>query len=163
MQIEDTLAYLTGRWAIERRLVDHRADRCGRLDGIAEISLTEQAARPIPATGAGSRRARYEERGRLRLGSVCMRAGRELAILDTDAGAVVLRFMDGREFITLDLRPGAWEAVHGCAADRYELRFEVRSPGTLVEDWRVRGSVKDYEARTVWRRLGGHSDASARR
>ena len=63
-------------------------------------------------------------------------------------GTAEVRFADGRFFYLLDLRPGRWEAEHGCGEDRYLLAHRVLSDDLLEERWRVRGPAKDYLAIT---------------
>jgi hypothetical protein len=139
MEIDDTLAYLTGAWELERTITDHRTGATGSFAGGGEVRTV-------------GRRGRYEERGRLRLGGYDGSTHRALEFVGTDGGAVAVRFADGRPFIELNLVDGTWRAVHPCRLDRYELRFEVGSSDLLLEHWRVTGPAKDYEARTTWRR-----------
>ncbi len=139
MEVEDTLAYLTGTWTLSRVIVDHLNRRSGSFDGDAEVL-------------ALGRRGRYEERGRLRFGSYDGNARRALDLVGTDGSEVAVLFTNGRPFFALDLVKGECRAVHQCSRDRYELEFGVSSPDLLLERWRVRGPTKDYEARTTWRR-----------
>lgn len=67
---------------------------------------------------------------------------------------MLLHFSDGRPYVELDLRSGAWQAVHDCGADRYEIETVVRSASTIEERWRVRGPAKDYTALTTLTRVG---------
>lgn len=139
VEVADTLDYLTGTWALDRTLADHRTGATGSFAGDGEVRTT-------------GRRGRYQERGRLRFGGYDGGAHRALDLIATDAGAAAVHFTDGRPFFELGLRSGACRAVHQCGPDRYELQFEVDSPDLLVERWRVTGPQKDYEARTTWRR-----------
>lgn len=140
MQIEDTLAYLTGTWMISRVIEDHRTSVSGAFAGEAEV---HKLAR---------RRGRYEEHGRLRFGSYDGRARRALDLVSTYGGRVAVLFTDGRPFFDLDLLTGFHRAAHQCVRDHYEFEFAVNSPDRLLERWRVRGPQKDYEARTTWQR-----------
>jgi len=139
MEIEDTLAYLAGMWTLTRAIVDHRAGVRGSFDGAAQVR-------------ACGRRGRYEEHGRLRLGSYDGSARRALDLVGTNGAVVAVLFADGRPFFDLDLSAGTCRAVHQCSRDRYELNFGVGSPDLLLEHWRVHGPDKDYEAQTTWRR-----------
>jgi hypothetical protein len=139
IEVQDTLAYLTGTWTLSRAIIDHVSRVSGAFNGHAQVL-------------ASGRRARYEERGRLRFGSYDSRAQRALDLIGTDGGWVAVRFTDGRPFFDLDLTRATCRAVHQCSRDRYELEFRIKSPRLLVERWRVRGPEKDYEARTTWRR-----------
>ncbi len=139
MVVDDTLAYLTGVWVLERAITDHHTGVTGLFEGDGVLQ-----------TAGG--RGRYEERGRLRFAGYDGSAQRALDILGTVAGTVAVHFTDGRPFFELNLLNGTCDAVHRCGLDRYELRFEARSPNLLLERWRVTGPAKDYEARTTWRR-----------
>ncbi len=140
MRVDDTLAYLTGAWALERRIADRLTGEPGSFRGGGRLRTM-------------GRRGRYEERGRLRLGGHETSAYRILEMIGGDDGRVAVRFADGRRFFDLDLRTGACRAVHPCSPDRYELEFRVCSSDLLIERWRVSGPAKDYEAETLWRRL----------
>lgn len=139
VEVQDTLAYLTGTWTLSRVITDHRAHATGEFAGEGEVRTR-------------GRRGHYEEHGRLRLGGYDGSARRALDLIGGAGGAVAVRFNDGRPFFDLDLSRGISEAVHPCGRDRYELRFEVGGPDLLVERWRVTGPAKDYEAHTTWRR-----------
>lgn len=144
MEVEDTLGYLAGRWALRRSLVDHRTGVTGSFAGDGEV----QTLGP---------RGRYEERGRLRLGDHEGSVRRALDLVRSDGAAIDVRFTDGRPFFELDLSRGVAEAVHHCGRDRYELRFEVNAGDLLLEWWRVTGPHKSYDARTTWQRVTGTS------
>ena len=139
MDVPDTLAYLAGTWGLSRAIADHRTGATGSFAGDGELRMA-------------GRRGRYEERGRLCFGGYDGSAHRALDLIGIDGGAVDVRFTDGRPFFELCLLGGTCRAVHQCGADRYELRFKVRSPELLLERWRVTGPMKDYEAETTWRR-----------
>jgi Family of unknown function (DUF6314) len=139
MTIDDTLAYLTGTWALHRTIADHRSGRRGAFEGEGRVR-------------AERRRGRYEEHGRLRFGLYAGSAQRALNLVGSPGGAVAVQFVDGRPFFELNLVTGACAATHHCRLDRYELRYEVASPDVLVERWRVTGPDNDYEAETTWRR-----------
>src|ERR1700733_9714660 len=133
MEVQDTLAYLTGRWALRRDLVDHMTGVSGSFAGGARV--------PTPG-----RRGRYEEHGRVRLGTYEARAERALELVGTDGSAVEVLFTDGRPFFELDLVSGTHRAVHEGSADLYALEFEVGSADLLVERWRVRGPTQKLHA-----------------
>jgi hypothetical protein len=139
MEVEDTLGYLTGRWTLSRAITDHLTGVRGSFDGEARVRTV-------------GRRARYEENGRLRFDRYDGDARRALDLVGGDGSVVAVLFTDGRRFVDLDLSRGSDRAVHQCSDDRYELEFVVTSPDLLFERWRVRGPIKDYEARTTWRR-----------
>lgn len=145
MEVGDTLGYLTGRWTLSRAIIDHLTGVNGSFDGEARVRTLR-------------RRARYEEQGRLRYGGYDGSARRGLDLIAREGSVVAVLFTDGRPFVELDFSRGSDRAVHQCSRDRYELEFDVRSPDLLLERWRVCGPLKDYEARTTWRRIFGSPD-----
>ncbi len=139
--VPDTLAFLRGRWRLERQLDDHRCGVRGTFTGDAEFAATGD-----PAV------LRYAERGELRFGGHTGPARRALLLRALPDGAADVRFADGREFFVLDLRSGQWTARHVCGADEYVVSYLVRAAGLLEERWHVTGARKAYESTTVLRR-----------
>jgi hypothetical protein len=148
MPVPDTLAFLRGRWRLERWLDDRRSGVRGTFTGDAEFAATGD-----PGT------LRYDERGDLRFGGHAGPATRSLLCLRRPGGAVDVRFADGREFYRLDLGPGSCQAEHLCGRDRYTLTFRVLSPDLLEERWRVLGPQKAYDSVTALHRLDVSSPA----
>ncbi len=150
MVILDTLGFLLGTWRIARAIEDHRSETCGSFDGMA--TLTEKTTHRDTARGM---RARYEEAGEMRLGGYVGQACRLLEYRReaNDDPRLMLHFTDGRPFVDLDLRSGAWQSIHLCGDDRYEIATFVRSHDLVQERWRVRGPTKDYDATTTLRRV----------
>jgi hypothetical protein len=142
MPVPDTLAFLRGRWRLERRLDDQRSGVCGTFSGEAEFSATDD-----PAV------LRYEENGELRFGGHTGPARRVLLLRSLADGAADVRFADGRAFYVLDLRSGQWTARHGCGADTYVVSYLVLAPGLLEERWHVTGPRKSYDTLTTLRRV----------
>jgi Family of unknown function (DUF6314) len=142
--VPDTLAFLRGRWRLERRLDDRRAGVCGTFTGDAEFAATDD-----PAV------LRYTEDGELRFGGHTGPARRVLLFRALPDGAADVRFADGRGFYVLDLRSGQWSARHGCGADEYTVSYLVRAPGLLEERWHVVGPRKAYETVATLRRRPG--------
>src|ERR1700683_2892111 len=142
MPVPDTLAFLRGRWRLERRVGDHRSGVCGTFPGDAEFAATDD-----PAV------LRYEERGELRFGGHAGPARRALLLRELPHGGADVRFADGREFYMLDLRSGMWTARHGCGADEYIVSYQVRTAGWLEECWHVTGPRKAYDTVTTLNRL----------
>jgi uncharacterized protein DUF6314 len=153
MEIPDTLGFLLGTWELIRSYTDHRSGSASSFQG--------QAVLAMDAT-AGLERARYEETGQLCLGSHQGPASRSLEYLRRPDGTVML-YRPGRQpYVDLDLTSGAWDAVHPCGADRYEISTIVRSPDVVQEYWRVRGPEKDYTAVTTLRRVPRVATAAGR-
>jgi hypothetical protein len=66
----------------------------------------------------------------------------------------VMLYRPGRQpYVDLNLTSGAWDAVHPCGADRYEVSTVVRSRDVVQEYWRVQGPGKDYTAVTTLNRV----------
>jgi Family of unknown function (DUF6314) len=141
MPVPDTLAFLRGRWRLERRLDDHRAGVCGTFTGEAEFAATDDPAM-----------LRYTERGELRFGGHTGPARRALVLWALPDGTADVRFADGGEFYVLDLRSGQWTARHGCGADEYVVSYQVIAAGWLEERWHAFGPSKAYETVTTLRR-----------
>jgi hypothetical protein len=140
--VPDTLAFLRGRWRLERRLSDHRSGVCGTFTGKAEFAATADPAF-----------LRYVERGELRFGGHVRPATRTLVCLGRPGGAVDVRFADGREFYRLDLGPGRCQAEHLCGRDRYTVTCRVLAQDLMEEHWQVAGPQKAYDTVTALRRL----------
>ena len=142
MPVPDTLAFLRGRWRLERRLDDHRAGVRGTFAGEAEFAATDD-----PAVLC------YAERGELCFNGHTGPARRALLLRELPDGTADVRFADGREFYRLDLSPGCCQAEHLCGRDRYTATFRVLARDLLEERWHVVGPHKAYETLTTLRRL----------
>lgn len=145
MEIPDTLDFLLGTWDLSRSYTDHRSGTTAVFQGQAVLAAD---------SAAGPDLAQYEETGRMCFGSHHGSASRRLDYARRPGGAVML-YRPGRQpYVDLDLTRGAWDAVHPCGADRYEVRTVVRSRDVVQEYWRVQGPGKDYTAVTTLRRAG---------
>jgi hypothetical protein len=141
--VADTFRFLLGLWDVERTVEDHLSGTEGSFLGSAVV-----VADPLnPAT------AHYEESGHFHLGTHSGPATRRLDVLRRDDSTAMLLFTDGRPFVDLDLRNGAWESKHPCAEDLYELSTMVVSLNLVQERWRVRGPETSYDAFTTLRRI----------
>jgi hypothetical protein len=144
MEISDTLGFLLGTWEVSRSYTDHRSGTASTFQGQAML---------VSEATDGPERARYEETGRLRVGSHQGPAHRSLEYERRPGGTVML-YRPGRQpYVELDLTSGAWDVVHPCGADRYEISTVVRSRDLVQEYWRVQGPEKDYSAVTALRRV----------
>ncbi|WP_405746272.1 DUF6314 family protein [Streptomyces sp. NBC_01525] len=139
--VPDVVAYLTGRWSIERRVLDVRAGAEGSFRGIAEF-------RPEGADGA----LLHVEEGELTWADAVHPAGRTLWLRPRPDGTAAVEFADGRPFHDLDLRTGRWHTVHPCAADRYDGTFTVTGADTWELEWRIDGPAKEAVLHSVYRR-----------
>ncbi len=128
-----TSAFLGG-WEVRRKVIDHRAATTATFAGRATIT-----------------RLRFEERGRLTLGSTALDATRAYA-LRFDERSVLVAHSDGSPFIALDLR-SSQTVRHDCGADLYVGRFFFVDVDTWAEAWRVVGPRKHYASLSRYRRL----------
>ena len=145
VEISDTLGFLLGTWDLSRSYTDHLSGTTAAFQGQAVLA-TDPAAGPD--------RAQYQETGMMCLGAHQGTARRSLDYVRRPGGAVML-YRPGRQpYVDLDLTSGAWDAVHPCGADRYEVSTVVRSRDVVQEYWRVQGPAKDYIAVTTLRRVG---------
>ena len=159
MEISDTLGFLLGTWEVSRSYTDRRSGTAPSFQGRAVLALD---AAGLALDAAGPDWARYEETGQLCLGAQRSPASRSLHYARRPGGTVML-YRPGRQpYVDLDLTGGAWDAVHPCGADRYEISTVVRSPGVVQEYWRVKGPEKDYTAVTTLRRVSRQAAATGR-
>jgi hypothetical protein len=125
------IAYLAGRWTVQRRLTDLASGVEGRFEGIAEFA----------ADGT------WTETGWLRFGAYDGEARRVLRIVDGE-----VQFEDGRPFHPLDLTRGACAVEHLCGDDRYAGEYAVLGPDELHVVWFVTGPRKRQHIESVYRR-----------
>ncbi|MEU1826997.1 DUF6314 family protein [Streptomyces abikoensis] len=139
--VPDVLAFLTGRWTVERTLTDLATGSAGTYRGTAEFR----------ADGDGARLLHVED-GELDWNGTVNRAGRTLRLLPGPAGTAEVTFADGRPFHDLDLRTGRWHTRHPCVADLYDGAFTVVSPDEWRVRWRTTGPAKEHVQHSVYRR-----------
>jgi hypothetical protein len=142
MRVTDTLAFVRGRWQLDRHLTDHRTGAEGWFTGRALVAPAQPGQPGQPGEWC------YTEDGELRFAAHTGPASRRLRYQGLPDGTVAVRFADGRPFYVLDLRTGQAQAEHGCGPDRYLLSHRVLAADLLEEEWRVRGPDKDYLAIT---------------
>ncbi|MCC3777667.1 DUF6314 family protein [Streptomyces sp. UNOB3_S3] len=148
--VPDVLAFLTGRWTVDRTLTDLATGSAGTYHGTAEFR----------ADGDGSGCLLHVEDGELDWNGTVNRAGRTLRLLPGPDGTTEVTFADGRPFHDLDLRTGLWHTRHPCGADLYDGTFTVVSPDEWRVRWRTAGPAKEHVQHSVYRRQGsGGADA----
>ncbi|MFE9609326.1 DUF6314 family protein [Streptomyces sp. NPDC006012] len=141
--VPDVLAYLAGRWHVERTVRDLAGGDEGRFTGNTDFSA-------LPGGGL-----LHEESGTFTWRGVSRPAGRTLRFLPgAAAGTADVRFADGRPFHDLDLAVGRHVADHPCAADLYRGEFTVRDQDRWRTVWRVGGPAKELLLVTDYRRDG---------
>jgi hypothetical protein len=141
MEIDDPLAFFLGTWRLTRSIEDHRSRTRGFLHGTATFTRS-----PAPEPQAA---VRYDEAGELVFGTYRGPARRSLDYARRANGTLLVSFPDGRPFIELDLRGGAWRSEHLCDQDRHEIVTRLLSADVVEEGWRVRGPASDYDALTT--------------
>jgi hypothetical protein len=141
--VADVLAYLTGRWRVERDVRDLASGELGRFEGVTVFGALADGG------------LLHEESGTFTWQGVARPATRTLRFLPGDPpGTADVRFADGRPFHALDLRSGRYVAEHPCAADLYRGEFTVRDAGRWHTVWRVGGPAKDLVLTTGYVREG---------
>ncbi len=149
MEIVDTLGLLLGTWTLQRSIEDHRLGIRGWFEGRAMLV----DGTPSENSDLGVR-ARYDEVGEIHFAAHTGRASRSLEYARLDNTAVMLYFADGRPFVDLDLRSGAWRSSHHCGDDHYAIATVVRSHNVVQEHWRASGPTMSYDAVTTLTRRG---------
>ncbi|MHC5256978.1 DUF6314 family protein [Streptomyces sp. UC4497] len=140
--VSDVLAFLAGRWQVERTVRDLSEDVTGVFSGTTAF------------TDEGEGLLHFES-GTFEWHGVARPAERTLRYLPgEEAGTAVVRFADGRFFHDLDLRTGHHVADHPCSADLYRGEFSVYDAERWRTVWRVKGPAKDLLLTTDYRRRG---------
>ncbi|MFI2201227.1 DUF6314 family protein [Streptomyces sp. NPDC020192] len=141
--VADALAYLAGRWRVERSVWDLASGDEGHFSGVTLFSALE---------GGG---LLHEESGDFTWQGMTRPATRTLRFLPgARPGTADVRFADGRPFHELDLTTGRYVADHPCAADLYRGEFTVRDADHWSTVWRVGGPAKDLVLTTDYVREG---------
>ncbi|GGM00498.1 hypothetical protein GCM10010129_50010 [Streptomyces fumigatiscleroticus] len=141
--VPDTLAYLAGRWRVERTVRDLAGGDEGVFTGSTLFSAVQDGG------------LLHVESGGFTWRGVTRPAGRTLRFLPGGApGTADVRFADGRPFHDLDLSTGRHVADHPCAADLYRGEFTVLDADHWRTVWRVGGPAKDLVLTTAYTRDG---------
>ncbi|MFE4667618.1 DUF6314 family protein [Streptomyces sp. NPDC056716] len=145
--VPNPLAYLAGRWRVERTVRDLGGGDEGRFTG---TTVFEALA------GGG---LLHRESGTFVWQGVARPAERTLRFLPgAMPGTADVRFADGRPFHDLDLRTGRHTAGHPCSADLYRGEFTVTDADHWRTLWRVGGPAKDLLLVTGYAREPGDGD-----
>ena len=138
--VEDALAWLAGRWRLDRVVADLAGGVSGSFTGTAEF-------RP---DGGG---LRYHEAGTLEFGGHRGPAERALRYRPAGGSRLRVEFDDGRFFHDLDLSGGGWQVIHPCRDDEYRGEFTVLGPDAFRQLWIVTGPAKRQRLETAFQRL----------
>jgi hypothetical protein len=135
--------FLTGDWIMTRRIRFRRTAARGFLQGHACVS------------GDGHR-ASLNEQGLLRLDGREAMASQRYAL--TFRGVMVqVHFRSGSFFHEFELCTSGYTAIYHCGEDQYVGRYRVLDPDVWSLTWCVRGPRKEYDMRTLYRRVAGPS------
>ncbi|ASO20830.1 hypothetical protein FHR81_001798 [Actinoalloteichus hoggarensis] len=138
--VPDLSAYLTGRWRLEREILDVSGSRLGGVIGVAEIVDHGE-------------RLDYTEQGELVLADHRGPARRRLGYRLTGPGRAEVHFDHGGFFHEVDLRDGRWSTRHLCGDDDYQGGYHVVDADRWRQTWRVTGPRKAHVLVTEFRRL----------
>lgn len=134
----DLAAFVLGRWQVTKTVHDRSSGRRGAFAGTAMFAAAGERTDLV-----------HVESGTLRWGTHTGPAHRTFHLHPTDdAGVREVHFSDGRYFHRLDLRAGAWSAVHHCGEDTYAGCFAVESANAWSYSWNVTGPCKDLALST---------------
>lgn len=129
----DLAAFVLGRWQVRRTVHDRSSGRFGAFEGTATFSVD-----------GGCDDLVHVEQGTLAWGGHSGPAHRSWRMRATDdPGVREVHLADGSHFHRLDLRSGAWSAVHRCGEDTYTGSFAVESADAWSYAWEVTGPAKD--------------------
>jgi hypothetical protein len=142
MNADETTRFLIGSWRVRRVISDYRSGEEGFFEGTATFTPLDANAEVL----------RFEETGTMHFGAYRGSARRQLDYAVTSESTLRVSFLDGRDFIDLDLTAGTSMGLHLCNVDRYEITTIVTSADVLEEHWRVEGPLKSYAAVTTLER-----------
>lgn len=134
----DLRSYLSGIWAVERRMLDRSTGTTGTFMGSTVFA-------PGPAS-ADDGALLQSEHGTVRWGDHEGPAAREYVWRPTDAAATMdVFFPDGRFFhrVSLSADSSGLRAQHWCDPDDYRVSYTVLGPDQFRYVWDVRGPAKD--------------------
>jgi hypothetical protein len=139
--VTDALAFLRGRWIIDRTIVDSLSGVSGAFTGTAEFAAEGYACT-------------WVEAGELQWAAQTHRAGRRLLVaVRPDVPCIVdVAFDDGKFFYRADLSSGSDTFVHGCAPDTYSGSWTVDSADRFRLTWDVEGPAKQITIRSTYSR-----------
>ena len=133
--------FLAGDWIMTRRIRFRRTATRGFLDGCASVR-------------ADGQHSSLNEQGLLRLDGREAMASQRYVL--TFRGAVVqVHFRNGSFFHEFELHRSGYTAIYHCGADQYVGRYRVLDCDVWSLIWCVRGPRKDYDMRTLYRRVSG--------
>lgn len=130
-----------GRWLLDRRIEDAKAGQVLLASGTALLH-------------GGGQDWIYNEELQLSVpGQPAMTATRRY-LWQAVAGAVVIRFEDGKHFHRLGLGQETASDHHDCPPDSYDAEYDFSEWPCWSVTWRVSGPRKSYVMRTRLSRAG---------
>lgn len=139
--VSDVLAFLAGRWRVERTVRDLADDLTGTFTGTTDFTAEGDGLLHVES-------GTFEWRGTARPAERTLR----FRPAPETPGTAVVHFADGRFFHDLDLRSGRHVADHPCSADLYRGEFSAYDADRWRTVWRVKGPAKDLLLTTDYRR-----------
>ncbi|MEU9333536.1 DUF6314 family protein [Streptomyces sp. NPDC048290] len=141
--VPDVLAFLAGRWRVERLVRDLGSGDEGRFTGATDFTPDGDGGGLV-----------HRETGTFVWRGVARPAERTLLFRPGSwPGTAEVRFADGRPFHGLDLTSGRHTADYPCSADLYRGEFTVTDADHWRTVWRVGGPAKDLLLVTEYGRV----------
>lgn len=139
--LRDPVAYLEGRWLLERDVVDERTGAVGRFLGEAAFVRDRSGA------------LAYSEDGELLLPGYRGRASRAYRYVAAGERVALVEFADGRPFHVAALSTEGFATRHRCGEDDYLGCYLLGSERRWSLDWEVRGPAKSLRIDSSFERL----------
>lgn len=122
----------TGRWTVQRDLLDRAAGTRGTFSGVVHF---------VPMDDGG---LALREQGTMRWPSFTGPASREYLLKSTARpDALDVFFLDGRPFHTMSFTPAANLDQHWCDPDTYHVAYTYGDANRFSYSWDVKGPKKD--------------------
>ncbi|XAS68343.1 DUF6314 family protein [Micrococcaceae bacterium Sec5.7] len=134
-------ADLTGRWSVDRKLVDRASGTRGTFTGVVRFFEADDGG------------LRLHEEGTMRWPSFTGPASRDYLLRPAESSdAMVVFFPDGRPFHRMSFAASANEDQHWCDPDTYRVNYTLHGPDSFGYCWDVQGPRKDLLLETVLQR-----------
>ncbi|MET3720847.1 MULTISPECIES: DUF6314 family protein [unclassified Arthrobacter] len=133
----------TGRWTVERDLLDRSTGTRGTFSGVVHFTPTDDGG------------LAFREEGTMRWPTLTGPAYREYLLKAADRpDALDVFFPDGRLFHRMSFTPEASLDQHWCDPDTYRVAYSYGGPDEFGYTWDVSGPRKDLLLASALKRLG---------
>ncbi|WP_426998350.1 DUF6314 family protein [Pseudarthrobacter sp. N5] len=152
-QAFDLRAYLlgadvSGRWSVERKLLDRATGARGTFTGVVLFSETDDGGLRLREEGTVRWPA---SAGEMFTGP----AARRYLLKPTESPSTMdMLFPDGRPFHRMGFTESAGRGEHWCEPDSYRVKYQLRGPVEFSYSWDVQGPRKNLLLESQLRRLG---------